>query len=80
MKGVRYKALNPTPSAFNLLTSMKKIKITLVKSPIDRPERQKLTLKALGLGKLNSTKEVEASVQILGMVRKVNHLVKVEEA
>lgn len=79
MKGVRYKALNPTPSAFNLLTSMKKIKITLVKSPIDRPERQKLTLKALGLGKLNSTKEVEASVQILGMVRKVNHLVKVEE-
>jgi large subunit ribosomal protein L30 len=59
---------------------MKKIKITLVKSPIDRPERQKLTLKALGLGKLNSTKEVEASVQILGMVRKVNHLVKVEEA
>jgi len=58
---------------------MKKIRITLVKSPIDRPERQKLTLKALGLGKLNSTKEVEASVQILGMVRKVNHLVKVEE-
>ncbi len=58
---------------------MKKIKITLVKSPIDRPERQKLTLKALGLGKLNSTREVEASVQILGMVRKVNHLVKVEE-
>ncbi|MEO5685205.1 MAG: 50S ribosomal protein L30 [Chitinophagaceae bacterium] len=59
---------------------MKKIKITLVKSPIDRPERQKLTLKALGLGKLNSSKEVEASVQILGMVRKVNHLVTVEDA
>jgi large subunit ribosomal protein L30 len=58
---------------------MKKIKITLIKSPIDRPERQKLTLKALGLGKLNSSKEVEASVQILGMVRKVNHLIKVEE-
>ncbi|GAC1530572.1 MAG: 50S ribosomal protein L30 [Sediminibacterium sp.] len=58
---------------------MKKIKITLVKSPIDRPERQKLTLKALGLNKLNSTKEVEASVQILGMVRKVNHLVTVQE-
>jgi large subunit ribosomal protein L30 len=59
---------------------MKKIKITLVKSPIDRPERQKLTLKALGLGKLNSTKEVEASAQILGMVRTVNHLVTVEDA
>ncbi len=58
---------------------MKKIKITLVKSGIDRPERQKLTLKALGLNKLNSTKEVEATDQILGMIRKVDHLVKVEE-
>ncbi len=58
---------------------MKKIKITLVKSAIDRPERQKLTLKALGLRKLNSTKEVEATPQILGMVTKVNHLVTVEE-
>jgi large subunit ribosomal protein L30 len=57
---------------------MKKIRITLVKSPIDRPERQKLTLKALGLNKLNATKEVEATPQILGMVRKMNHLVKVE--
>jgi len=59
---------------------MKKIKITLVKSPIDRPERQKLTLKALGLKKTNSSKEVEATPQVLGMVRKVEHLVKVEEA
>jgi len=58
---------------------MAKIKITLVKSGIDRPERQKLTLKALGLTKLNATKEVEATPQILGMVRKVNHLVTVEE-
>ncbi len=58
---------------------MKKIKITLVKSPIDRPERQKLTLKALGLKKTNSTKEVEATPQILGMVRKVEHMLKVEE-
>jgi large subunit ribosomal protein L30 len=58
---------------------MKKIRITLVKSPIDRPERQKLTLIALGLGKTNSSKEVEASPQVLGMVRKVEHLVKVEE-
>ena len=59
---------------------MKKIKITLVRSAIDRPERQKLTLKALGLGKLNSTKEVEATPQVLGMVRKVNHLVTVQDA
>jgi large subunit ribosomal protein L30 len=58
---------------------MKKIKITLVRSGIDRPERQKLTLQALGLNKLNSVKEVEATPQILGMVRKVTHLVKVEE-
>jgi large subunit ribosomal protein L30 len=57
---------------------MKKIKITLVKSPIDRPERQKQTLKALGLTKTNATKEVEATPQILGMVRKVTHLVKVD--
>jgi len=57
---------------------MKKIKITLVKSPIDRPERQKLTLKALGLNKTNSAKEVEATPQVLGMIRKVEHLVKVE--
>jgi large subunit ribosomal protein L30 len=59
---------------------MKKIKITLVKSPIDRPERQKLTLKALGLNKLNASREVEATPQILGMIRKMNHLVKVENA
>ena len=58
---------------------MKKIKITLVKSPIDRPNRQKLTLQALGLNKLNSSKEVEATPQILGMVRKVEHMVNVEE-
>jgi large subunit ribosomal protein L30 len=58
---------------------MKKIKITQVKSGIDRPERQKLTLQALGLTKLHSSKEVEATPQILGMVNKVSHLVKVEE-
>jgi large subunit ribosomal protein L30 len=58
---------------------MKKIKITLVKSPIDRSERQKLTLQALGLNKMNATKEVEATPQILGMVRKVEHLITVAE-
>ena len=59
---------------------MKKIKITQVKSGIDRPERQKLTLKALGLKKLHTTKEVEATPQVLGMIRAVNHLLRVEEA
>ena len=59
---------------------MAKIKITHVKSIIDRSERQKKTMSALGLKKLNATVEVEATPQILGMVSKVNHLVKVEEA
>jgi large subunit ribosomal protein L30 len=58
---------------------MKKIKITQIKSGIDRPERQKKTLAALGLRKLNATKEVDATPQILGMIQKVTHLVKVEE-
>lgn len=58
---------------------MAKIKITQIKSGIDRPERQKLTLLALGLKKMNASKEVEATPQILGMVRTVFHLVKVEE-
>ncbi len=58
---------------------MKKIKITQVKSGIDRSERQKQTLVALGLKKMHASKEVEATPQILGMVNKVSHLVKVEE-
>ncbi len=56
-----------------------KIKVTQVKSVIDRSERQKRTMIALGLKKMNSTVEVEATPQILGMVNKVNHLIKVEE-
>ncbi|MEN9298373.1 MAG: ribosomal protein, partial [Bacteroidota bacterium] len=55
------------------------IKITQIKSGIDRSERQKQTLIALGLKKLNASREVEATPQILGMVNKVSHLVKVEE-
>ena len=58
---------------------MSKIKITQVKSVIDRSERQKQTMIALGLKKMDATVEVEATPQILGMVTKVNHLVKVEE-
>lgn len=58
---------------------MKKVKITLVNSPIDRSKRQKLTVQALGLGKMNTSKEVEATPQILGMIRKVSHLLKVED-
>lgn len=57
----------------------KTLKITLVKSPIDRPERQKLTLQALGLNKMNASREVVGTDQILGMVRKVEHMITVEE-
>ena len=56
---------------------MAKIKVTQVKSAINRPQRQKLTLQALGLGKLNRIVEHEATPQILGMVKKVEHMVKI---
>jgi large subunit ribosomal protein L30 len=57
---------------------MAKIKITQIKSIIDRSERQKRTMQALGLTKLNQCVEVEAPGAIIGMVRKVNHLVALE--
>ena len=58
---------------------MSKIRITQIKSIIDRPHRQKNTLKALGIRKMSGTVEHEATPQILGMVDKVKHLVKVEQ-
>jgi large subunit ribosomal protein L30 len=57
---------------------MAKVKITQVRSVIDRPIDQKLTIKALGLGKLNKAVELDFTPQIKGMVSKVSHLVKVE--
>jgi large subunit ribosomal protein L30 len=59
---------------------MAKIRITQIKSAIDRPVRQKATVKALGLRNLHHTVEVEATPQILGMVKKIEHLLKVEHA
>ena len=59
---------------------MAKVKITQVKSLIDRPKRQKDTMKALGLRRMNHSVVKEATPQILGMIAKVNHLLKVEEA
>lgn len=59
---------------------MEKIKITQVKSVIDRPERQKQTMKALGLSRISKTVVHDATPQILGMVSKVSHLVAVEKA
>lgn len=58
---------------------MGKVKITLVKSGIDRHFSQKRTLLALGLRKLNRSVEVEATPQIRGMISKVEHLVDVKE-
>jgi len=57
---------------------MAKIRITQVKSKNGKPERQKRTLEALGIKKLNRSVEHEATPQILGMVVKIQHLVKVE--
>ncbi|MCB0517471.1 MAG: 50S ribosomal protein L30 [Saprospiraceae bacterium] len=59
---------------------MAKIKITQIKSTIDRPRRQKDTMRSLGIRKMNQTVVKEANPQILGMVAKVQHLVKVENA
>ena len=56
-----------------------KEKIKQVKSKIGSTQRQKRTLQALGLNKMNSTVEVEATPQIMGMVEKVKHLITVEE-
>ena len=58
---------------------MAKLKITQVKSVIDRPKRQKATIEALGLRKIDHSVVHEAKPEILGMIRKVDHLVKVEE-
>ena len=57
---------------------MAKIRITQVRSKNGKPERQKRTLAALGIHKLNHSVEHEATAQILGMVEKVRHLVRVE--
>jgi len=58
---------------------MAKLKVTLVKSVIGSSESQRATVKTLGLGKLNSSSEINDTPQIRGMIRKVEHLVKVEE-
>ncbi len=58
---------------------MARIRYTLVKSKIGSTARQKKTLEALGLNKVNSSAEAEANPQILGMLEKVKHLVKTEK-
>lgn len=62
-----------------MVNTMAKIKITQFRSDIKRAERQQRTLRALGLGKVNKSVEVELTPQINGMIQKVNHLVTVKE-
>jgi len=57
----------------------KRLRITLVKSPIGYTQRQKATVRALGLRRLHDTVEQADSPQIRGMIGKVSHLVVVEE-
>ncbi|WP_066759065.1 50S ribosomal protein L30 [Crocinitomix algicola] len=58
---------------------MATIKIKQVKSAINRPKDQKRTIEALGFRKLNQVIEKEATPQILGMVKKVSHMIEIIE-
>jgi large subunit ribosomal protein L30 len=59
---------------------MTKLRVTQVRSQIGQSESHRGTLRALGLGKIGRTREHEESPQLAGMLRKVRHLVQVEEA
>ncbi len=59
---------------------MMKLKVTQVKSVIDRPKKQKDTMYALGLRKMNQVVVKDATPQVVGMLGKVKHLVNIEEA
>ncbi len=59
---------------------MPKLKVTQVRSQITQSERHRGTLRALGLGRIGKTNEIEDGPVLQGMLRKVRHLVKVEEA
>lgn len=58
---------------------MEKYRITQKVSAIGKPQKQKLTLKALGITKMNNPVVVEATPQVLGMIDKIRHLVLIEE-
>ncbi|HZV71921.1 MAG TPA: 50S ribosomal protein L30 [Saprospiraceae bacterium] len=57
---------------------MSKVKITQIKSHIDRPQSQKDTLKALGLGKIRRSKIIEVTAPLQGMINKVAHMLSIE--
>lgn len=58
---------------------MARVRITQVRSTIDRPQTQKNAIKSLGLGKINRSIEVEYTDSMKGAINKVKHLLKVEE-
>ena len=58
---------------------MGKVKLTQLKSDIKRPQRQKDTLRALGLGKINRSNILENNAQVQGMIAKVTHLINIEQ-
>ena len=57
---------------------MARVKITQVRSTIKRSQKQKATIEALGLGRINKSVEKELSPSIEGMINKVSHLIRVE--
>jgi large subunit ribosomal protein L30 len=59
---------------------MPKLRVTQVRSQIGQSQRHRGTLRALGLGKIGRSNEHEESPQLAGMLRKVRHLVRVEDA
>ena len=75
-KFAKYRIDNPQGTSSN---RWEKYKITQVKSTIDRTEDQKRTVRALGFTKLNQSREVVGTPQVMGMIHKVAHLLKVEK-
>ena len=62
------------------MATKKTVKVTQTGSPIGRPKDQRATLKGLGLNKMNRTRELEDTPAVRGMINKVSHLVRVDEA
>jgi large subunit ribosomal protein L30 len=62
------------------MADVKTIKVTQIGSPIGRPADQRATLVGLGLNKMHKTRVLEDTPSVRGMINKVHHLVKVEEA
>ena len=63
-----------------MAAAKKTLRVTQIKSPIGRPEDQRATLIGLGLNKMNRTKELEDTPSVRGMINKISHLVRVEDA